>query len=341
MIIVWYKNISAQSFEKVELRWASFNIYSNKIKKIMGKRRADEPEDSDIDVSSTDSENEMEEEQQQQGEEGEEIINVDFDYFDLNPDVDFHATKNFLRQLFGDDASLFDISSLADLVLTKNSVGTTIKTEGTESDPFAVLSVINLTENINKPCIKTLVDYVIQKTSKDMEFNLMLRKLLPTDQKANDSAKPLKVGLIVSERMINMPVEVVPPMYKMLLEEMTKAEDAHEKYEFDYFLVISKVYKLVSAKVQDENQTQKSKKTKISTKEPVPVEMDYFHYEDIVLEENARYFSTYDYNEIKQDTDSRRVFTEYGIDPKLSLILLDKQKLAESIPQMEEKFPPF
>lgn len=307
----------------------------------MAKRRADEPEDSDIDVSSTDSENELEDEQQQ-GEEGEDIINVDFDYFDLNPDVDFHAIKNFLRQLFGDDATTFDVSSLADLILTKNSVGTTIKTEGIESDPFAILSVINMTENINKPCLKTVVDYVLQKTSKNLEFNLMLRKLLESkDQKATGSSKSLKVGLIISERMINMPVEVVPPMYKMLLEEMTKAEDAHEKYEFDYFLVISKVYKLVSAKVQDAEAPQKSKKKKVATNEPVPVEMDYFHYEDMVLEENAKYFATYDYNEARQDTDSRRVFTDYGIDPKLSLILIDKNKLAESIPQMEEKFPPF
>lgn len=307
----------------------------------MGKRRADEPEDSDIDVSSTDSENELEE-QQEQGEEGDDIVNVDFDYFDLNPDVDFHATKNFIRQLFGDDATSFDISSLADLVLTKNSVGTTIKTEGTESDPFAILSVINLTENSSKPCIKTLIDYIFEKTSKNLEFNLMLRKLLETkNQKAKDQSKSLKVGLIVSERMINMPVEIVPPMYKMLLEEMTKAEDAQEKYEFDYFLVISKVYRMVSANIQDEEASKKSKKTKISTNEPVPVEMDYFHYEDMVLEENAKYFGTYDYTDSKQDTDSRRVFTDYGIDPKLSLILIDKKKLAESVPQMEEKFPPF
>lgn len=95
----------------------------------MSKRKNDE--DSDIDVSSTDESDNSDVEEQQ-----DEVVNVDFDYFDLNPEVDFHATKTFLRQLFGDDATNFDISSLADMILTKNSVGTTIKTEGLEETPL-------------------------------------------------------------------------------------------------------------------------------------------------------------------------------------------------------------
>lgn len=305
----------------------------------MAKRRAEEQVDSDIDVSSTDSENELEQEQEQ---EQDEIVNVDFDYFDLNPEVDFHATKTFLRQLFGDDCNMFDISALADLILTKNSVGTTIKTEGTESDPFALLSVINLSENLDQPSIKTLIDYFLKKTNKNIEFNMILKKLLSNNGKSTkDSSKQKKVGLIISERMINMPVEVVPPMYKMLFDEMSKAEDAHDKYEFDYFLIVSKTYNLVAPNIQDEEDDQKAKKKRVATNEPTVVESDYFHYEDIILEENAKYFGNYDYTHTKQVTDSRRVFTEYGIDPKLSLILIDKDKLAESVPQMEEKFPPF
>ncbi|CAK7901629.1 protein Bcp1p [[Candida] anglica] len=311
----------------------------------MAKRRVTD-EDSDIDVSSTDSENEMEVgvdgEAVNEGGEEEETVNVDFDYFDLNPDVDFHATKTFLKQLLGDDANDFDISGLADLILTKNSVGTTIKTDGQESDPFAILSVINLSENLTKPCIKTLIDYVLKKTSKNTEFNLILRKLLSAKgNSTKDTSKDFKVGLVFSERMINMPVEVVPPMYKMLFEEMERAEDSHDKYEFDYFLVISKIYRLVAANEQEEQSNSKSKKKKTSGGADVGVEMDYFHYEDLVLEENAMYKGYYDYSQVKQETDSRRVFTEYGIDPKLSLILLDKESLAKSVPQMEEKFPPF
>ncbi|KAL6450987.1 BCP1 Protein BCP1 [Candida maltosa Xu316] len=305
----------------------------------MGKRKVDNESDSDIDVSSTDSESEETPRQQQQGddEEMEETVDVDFDFFDLNPAVDFHATKNFLRQLFGDDNAEFNISEIADLILRENSIGTSIKTDGKESDPFALLSVINMTNNLTNPGIKKLVEYVLLKTKNKTEFNIMLKKLLTIGNTTNNTKK-LKTGLIISERLINMPVEVIPPMYKMLLDEMEKAEDAHENYEFDYFLIISRVYQLVDPVEQaDENK----KKKKISTSEPKPIEMDYFHMEDQILEENANYRGVFEYNnENKQETDSRRVFTEYGIDPKLSLILIDKDSLAKSVIEMEQQFPP-
>ena len=285
------------------------------------KRKQD---DSDIDVSSTDSEPEIEQEEIE-----EETVNVDFDFFDLNPDVDFHATKNLLRQLFGDDSVEFDLSSLADLILKDNSVGTCIKTDGKESDPFALLSVINISNNLENSTVKKLVAYVLDKTNNQPKFNVLLRKLL--------GDKKNKIALIVSERLINMPVEVVPPMYKMLHEEMESAEDAHEKYEFDYFLVVSKVYEMVGAKEQEDAKTTKKKKAGADTTK----EMDYFHYEDLVLEANSIHHGYYPYTHVSQETDSRRVFTEYGLDPQLSLILLSKDQLQKSVGEMEAKFPPF
>lgn len=299
----------------------------------MSKRRVTE-EDSDIDVSSTD-ESDVEIGSQQEGDD--DVVNVDFDYFDLDPAVDFHATKTFLRQLFGDDANKFDISGLADLVLAENSVGTTIKTDGKESDPFALLTVIDATANASKPSVKAVLDYVLDKTKADVEFNMVLKKLLVQKKSTKDATKQLKVGLVISERMINMPVEVVPPMYKMLLSEMESAENAHEKYEFDYFLIVLKIYKLVASKLDDDDQKAKKKKSDASAGE----EFDYFHYEDIIFETNAKYHGHYEYTEKHQDTDSRRVFTEYGIDPKLKVILMDKNGLQKSVPEMEEKFQPF
>ncbi|KAF6069453.1 p21-C-terminal region-binding family protein [Candida albicans] len=300
----------------------------------MGKRRVDEESDSDIDVSSTDSETELEStQQQQQQQEGattiQETVDVDFDFFDLNPQIDFHATKNFLRQLFGDDNGEFNLSEIADLILRENSVGTSIKTEGMESDPFAILSVINLTNNLNVAVIKQLIEYILNKTKSKTEFNIILKKLL-TNQNDTTRDRKFKTGLIISERFINMPVEVIPPMYKMLLQEMEKAEDAHENYEFDYFLIISRVYQLVDPVEREDEDHEKESN-----------QMDYFHLEDQILELNTQFKGIFEYNnENKQETDSRRVFTEYGIDPKLSLILIDKDNLAKSVIEMEQQFPP-
>lgn len=297
----------------------------------MSKRR----NDSDIDVSSTD---ESGNESDSGDHNEEEIVNVDFDYFDLDGNVDFHATKNFLRQLFGDDANDIDVSGLADLILKENSIGTTIKTDGKESDPFAMLSVVNVTENLEKPAIKKVVSYLLEKTKPTSEVNLILRKLL-APRKAADT-RALKTGWIFSERLINMPVETVPPMYKMLLEEMEKAENSHTNFDFDYFLVVSRVYKMVRANVEDPEADSKQAKKRKNASEPVE-EFDYFHYEDMVLEEHSKYHAHYPYTNSNQDTDSRRVFFEYGIDPHLSVILLDKKAMANIVPEMELKFPPF
>jgi protein BCP1 len=76
-----------------------------------------------------------------------EMVNVDFEWFDPQPAVDFHGLKTLLRQLFDTDEQLFDISALADLILSQPFLGSTVKVEGNETDPYAFLSVINLKEH--------------------------------------------------------------------------------------------------------------------------------------------------------------------------------------------------
>jgi protein BCP1 len=75
------------------------------------------------------------------------MVNVDFEWFDPQPAVDFHGLKNLLRQLFDNDAQIFDMSALADLILSQPTLGSTVKVDGNESDPYAFLSVLNLQEH--------------------------------------------------------------------------------------------------------------------------------------------------------------------------------------------------
>jgi protein BCP1 len=75
---------------------------------------------------------------------GTDIVNVDFEWFDPQPAVDFHGIKTLLRQLFETDAQLFDLSALTDLILSQPLLGSTVKVDGNETDPFAFLTVLNL-----------------------------------------------------------------------------------------------------------------------------------------------------------------------------------------------------
>ncbi|GME76438.1 unnamed protein product [[Candida] boidinii] len=138
-----------------------------------------------------------------------------------------------------------------------------------------------------------------------------------------------------------MPVETAPPMYKMLIEEMEKAENGHENYDFDYYIIISRVYKLVNSEIdkelgEDEGRSKRSKKINIDAPQ-----YDYFHYEDEVLESNAMHYGYFDFTNKNLETDARRVFNDYGIDPQLSVLLLDKKSLANASAEMAEKFPPY
>ena len=81
-----------------------------------------------------------------------DMLNVEFEWFDPQPAVDFHGLKILLRQLLDSDAQLFDLSALTDLILSQPLLGSTVKVDGNETDPYAFLSVLNLQEHqVNIP----------------------------------------------------------------------------------------------------------------------------------------------------------------------------------------------
>lgn len=61
-------------------------------------------------------------------------------------------------------------------------------------------------------------DYVFTKSKQNEGLHNKLKELLAAGSKK-------EVGLILSERFINMPVETAPPMWRMLLEEVKWAVD--------------------------------------------------------------------------------------------------------------------
>jgi hypothetical protein len=73
-----------------------------------------------------------------------DMVNVDFEWFDPQPAVDFHGLKTLLRQLLDVDSQLFDLSALTDLILSQPTLGSTVKVDGNETDPYAFLTVLNL-----------------------------------------------------------------------------------------------------------------------------------------------------------------------------------------------------
>jgi protein BCP1 len=167
------------------------------------------------------------------------MLDVSFDFFDPQPH-DYHSIKLLLTQLLSHDAKNLELEGVVNLVLEQKLVGSTVKTDGAEGDPYAVLTVLNL--NVHKvspgrvdveepqltlsrpsqdnPSIASLLKYLLAKAASSPTLHAKLKDLF--NLSASD---PKHVGLVLSERLVNMPPQVVPPMYRMLEEELSWARD--------------------------------------------------------------------------------------------------------------------
>jgi protein BCP1 len=296
----------------------------------------------------------------------EDIVNVDFEWF-APAEIDFHGLKLLLRQLLDVDNDLFDLSSLADLIISQPTLGSTVKVsqDGIESDdedadpsapkpdvtmteavdtedtdPFAFLTVLNLHAHKEKPIIQSLTKYLASKCSKQPSLSPTLPAVLSQTSSA-------QVGLILTERLINMPTQIVPPMYTMLLEEISLAVQANEPYAFTHYLILSKVYtELTSAlpSITTESSSEPSSKKSKKGKNGAAVvpgttgETFYFHPEDEIWHNFAVGHGNYEFTKPWADGagDAKRAFQEAGIRPLGHMILIEKGRFEEAVKAVQE-----
>lgn len=256
------------------------------------------------------------------------MVNVDFEWFDPMPAVDFHGLKTLLRQLLDVDNQLFDLSELADLILSQPLLGSTVKVDGSETDPYAFLTVLNL--ETHKVSIHPMVGVwyyadTVQNKKVIRDLHAYLSKKAPSLV----PAAPAQIGLILTERFINMPHEIVPPMYTMLMEEIQWAVEEKEPYAFTHYLVLSKAYSEVASNLPAVDQPPSKKKKAGKADE----ETFYFHPEDEVLHQHAVGHTTFDYDTPVDEgaSDSKRAFQEMGVRPQGHVTLIEAGKFADAV----------
>lgn len=150
-----------------------------------------------------------------------------------------------------------------------------------------------------------------------------------------------RVGLVLTERLLNIPSEVVPPMYKMLMEEISWAVEEKEPYEFSHYLLFSKTYQEIESNIDQETNTplKKKKKRTSMSKTTIPANL-YFHLEDEVLHQYAKNFGSFDYlnQEADGQSDAKRTFQELGIRPRAHVILIEAEKFGLAVNAIENYF---
>ena len=186
----------------------------------------------------------------------------------------------------------------------------------------------------NKPVINSLIDYVVRSSTLNSDLT-PLKDLLQSDSKA-------RIGLVLTERLVNIPSEVVPPMYNMLLEEISWALEEKEPYSFTHYLILSKTYIEIDSQLDHEirKSEKKKKKQKMASSQKDQSEVFYFHPEDEVLQRHASAYGGFDYlkQEAECQSDSRRAFQDLGIKPQGRMILIEAAKFEAAVRAMGEYF---
>eukprot|EP00842_Homolaphlyctis_polyrhiza_P003734 jgi/Hompol1/4361/HPOL_003595-RA len=250
-----------------------------------------------------------------------DTINVDFDFNDIK-EIDFHGIKTLLNQVFGADIEQLDASAIADLLIEQKHIGSTTKADGS-LDPYALLT--------KTPCVKQITDYILSKTKKNADAHSQLSSVI---------AKSSGVGFVISERLINMPPQIAPPMFKMLLEEIEWAVEDGKPFKFEYLIFISKIYREVESSIDQEMAeqeasgsaapaTKKSKKTKQDDQLAF-----YFQPEDEVIEKHAELSVEFKLPQ-QQSSDSRRAFHEVGIAPSRRIFLVKFAKMPHILKEIQ------
>jgi len=261
------------------------------------------------------------------------LVNVDFDFFDPQ-EIDFIALKRLLAQLFQADTELLYIHELAELILSQPLVGTTVKTDGRESDPYAVLTVLNMHVHADHPSIKALAQYLLDKSVGNSGLNSLLNQILaPSAQ---------HVGLLISERLINMPVQIAPHMYRMLSDEMQWAIDENEPYQFSHYVIVTRTY-MLSAEDEAElaqptdppskksRQNRQSKPRLGNAAGPGGVYS--FHPEDECIQKFASFTHDFSYTRVQP-----REKDAFGLDVRARIMVIPSQNLPQMVQMMQEEF---
>jgi protein BCP1 len=79
------------------------------------------------------------------------------------------------------------------------------------------------------PSIKSLTEYFLSKANANPALRAVLEDALAPSSSHH-------IGLVLSERLINMPVQVIPPMYRMLADEINWAVEEVESHLTKFYV---------------------------------------------------------------------------------------------------------
>ena len=108
-------------------------------------------------------------------------------------------------------------------------------------DIYGFTTILSLTRQISKrPAMKLISEYLLRKADGNIED-----KLMPKFKSLMSPNSPFNVGVMLSERVLGLSLEVIPLLYNQLPEdlEFTKKQDDIKdptEFNFDYYIIMSR-----------------------------------------------------------------------------------------------------
>ena len=186
-----------------------------------------------------------------------EIENVEFNFSNILEN-DYHSLKSLLQPNFMFEN--INVGQLADLLIAQHEdVGTTIRAD---DQIFGLFSYVPLSSNLAKKGHSSFID----------EFYNFLKLKCKNADEANKNKileiigdKNVNLGLIISERIVNLPEETIPPALGLATKEINECREVEEKdydkrFDFDYLILISKFVKIIGESNKNNKKAKKDEK---------------------------------------------------------------------------------
>ena len=198
-----------------------------------------------------------------------EIENVEFNFSNIL-ESDYHSLNSLLQPNF--QFEKINVGNLSDFLISQHEdVGTTIRAGDLV---FGVFSYVSLTHNLQKKEHSPFfVDFL----------NFLKLKLNSADEKNKSKImeilqKNFNLGLIISERVVNLPEETVPPALGLATKEINECREVEEnsydkRFDFDYLILISKFVKITEETRKDNKKMKKDEYIKESNEAYYKFEM--------------------------------------------------------------------
>lgn len=198
-----------------------------------------------------------------------EIENVEFNFSNIL-ESDYHSLNSLLQPNF--QFEKINVGNLSDFLISQHEdVGTTIRAGDLV---FGVFSYVSLTHNLQKKEHSPFFDDFL---------NFLKLKLNSTDEKNKSKImeilqKNFNLGLIISERVVNLPEETVPPALGLATKEINECREVEEnsydkRFDFDYLILISKFVKITEETRKDNKKMKKDEYIKESNEAYYKFEM--------------------------------------------------------------------